>query len=61
MTSFKKYQVDDLGESLETGNDTSQLLAPSIQEDGMLSDFNELAGSEFLTEDQLSLLKEISD
>ena len=27
----------------------------------MLSDFNEFAGSEFLTEDQVSLLKEISD
>ena len=30
VTSFKKYQVDDLGESIETGNDSSQLLAPSI-------------------------------
>ena len=50
VTIFKKYQVDDLGESIETGNDSSQLLAPTIQEDGTLLYFNEFADSEFLTE-----------
>lgn len=40
--------------------DSSALLAPSIQEDGTVNDFDEVEISEKLTEDQVKLLKEIS-
>lgn len=69
VTSFKKYQIDDLRKTIpvdaeEMRSPRASLLRqqPTIQEDdGPVSDFNAFANDERLTEDQLKLLKEIAD
>ena len=52
VTSFKKYQLNDLGLSVEDGRaERSQsLLASGIQEDGTISDFDQFAKVDGLTE-----------
>ena len=63
VTSFKKYQLNDLGLSVEDGRakQSETLLSSGIQEDGTESDFDEFASADYLSEDQLALLKEISE
>ena len=60
VTSFKKYQIDDLGQSVEDRPESDKLLEPYIQEDGFIFDFNATKGAEFLTREQVALLTEIA-
>lgn len=63
VTNFSKYQLDDLCKERERGAKTKSeaLLTPAIQADGTFSMLNALEQDESLTEDQIKLLKEISD
>lgn len=62
VTSFKKYQVDDLSRGGEvSGGEALGLLEPSIQEDGTVDLLSEFTRSGKLTEDQMKLLREIAD
>ena len=63
VTSFKKYQVDDLGErTTESQRDLQDyLLTPQVQNDGMVDDYAIFKDDKKLTEGQLALLKEISE
>jgi len=64
VTSFKKYQVDDLGErtTMESQRDLlDYLISPAVQNDGMVDDYAIFKDDKKLTEDQLALLKEISE
>jgi len=53
VTSFKKYQLNDLGLSVEDGRaeQSESLLATGIQQDGIVSEIDELACADHLTDD----------
>ena len=58
VTSFKKYQIDDLKQAEETsdnlndyGRTSSKLLEPTIQEDGTVDDLAEFSNNVNLTKD----------
>ena len=61
VTSFMKYQIDDLGTTAEgcENTDRSTLLQPGIQEDGTVA--YDFAAMEGLTEAQRALLQEVAD
>lgn len=59
MTSFKKYQVDDLTRTGDDESDGKSTL--TIQEDGTVSEVELFLANENLTADQVKLLNEISE